>query len=48
MSSKANTYYSDLKVLPHGSKRARALQSLTLWSQAATIDKGRTSFVAKK
>ena len=49
MSSKANTYYSDLKVQALRSTRAlNAPHLLILASQAATIDKGRTSFVAKK
>jgi hypothetical protein len=49
MSSKANTYYSDLKVQALRSTRAlNAPHMLILASQAATIDKGRTSFVAKK
>ena len=46
MGNKANTYYSDLKVMPPAV--ALLFSWMTQAQQAATIDKGRTSLVAKK
>jgi hypothetical protein len=50
MGSKANTYYSELKVRVSlfNARAAQAQHPASRAAQAATIDKGRTSFVAKK